>query len=77
MRDQLRTFITTEIMHDPDYPLEDDEALISSSLIDSMSLVYVQLFIEEQFSIRIADTDMTIETADNINDIVALIEVSR
>lgn len=74
MREDLRKFIAAELIRDPDYPLQDDEALISGGLIDSFSLVELQLFIEEQFSIRIDDPDMTADSADNLNDIVALIE---
>ena len=74
MHDKLRVFITSEIMHDPEYPLENDEALISGGLIDSFSLVELQIFIEQEFGVRIEDTDLTADAIDNINDLVALIE---
>jgi acyl carrier protein len=74
MREELRKFIASELIRDPDYPLQDDEPLISGGLIDSFSLVELQLFIEQQFGIRIDDTDMTVDSADNMNDIVAMIE---
>lgn len=73
MQDALRQFITTTIMKDPTYPLQDDEALISGGLIDSLSLVQLQLFIEKAFSVRIDDTDLTADTIDTINDLVAVI----
>lgn len=74
MRDELRKFIVTNLMRDPDYPLEDDESLISGGLIDSFSLVELQLFIEQQFGVRIEDTAMTADSADSINLVVGLIE---
>lgn len=74
MHDKLRTFITTTLMRDPGYPLQDDEALISGGLIDSFSLVELQLFIEQEFGIHIDDTDLTADAIDNINDLVALIK---
>jgi acyl carrier protein len=74
MREELRKFIASELIRDPDYPLQDDEPLISGGLIDSFSLVELQLFIEQQFGTRIDDTDMTVDSADNMNDIVAMIE---
>ena len=74
MHDKLRAFITTELMRDPGYPLQDGEPLISGGLIDSFSLVELQLFVDNEFGIRIEDTDLTADSADNINDIVALIE---
>jgi len=39
MKDQLAEFITAQILKDPNRALADDEALISSGLIDSFSLV--------------------------------------
>jgi len=77
MRDDLRTFITGDLMRDPDYPLKDDESLIAGGLIDSFSLVELQIFIEQQFGIHIEDTELTADAIDNINDIVALIEARQ
>lgn len=77
MHDALRMFITETIMKDAEYPLADDEALISGGLIDSLSLVELQLFIEEHFGIRIHDTDLTADAIDTINDLVAVIETYR
>jgi acyl carrier protein len=77
MRDELRTFITTELMRDPGYQLQDDEALISGGLIDSFSLVELQLFIEQQFGVFIDDTELTADAIDNMNDIIALIEARK
>lgn len=73
MHDQIRQFITSEIMNDPHYQLTNDEPLITGGLIDSFSLVNVQLFIEEQFGVLIPDIEMTVETANTIDDIVQLI----
>ncbi len=77
MRDELRRYITHELMNDPDYELKDDEPLISGGLIDSFSLVNLQLFIEEQFGIFIDDTELTADAIDSVNDLAALIEARQ
>jgi len=77
MQDELRTFITSELMRDPDYPLKDDESLIAGGLIDSFSLVELQIFIEQQFGVHIEDTELTADAIDNMNDIIALIEARQ
>ena len=77
MRDELRKFITTELMRDPTYDLKDDEPLISGGLIDSFSLVELQLFVEQQFGVFIEDTELTADAVDNINDVVRLIEARQ
>jgi len=77
VNDALRTFITTELMHDPEYPLKDDEELISGGLIDSFSLVELQIFIEQEFGVRVDDTELTAEAIDTINDLVSVIEKTK
>lgn len=77
MHEALRKFITSELMKDEGYPLQDDEALISGGLIDSFSLVELQLFIEQEFGVRVDDTELTAEAIDTINDLVAVIEKTQ
>lgn len=73
-REELRKYITAELMRDANYQLRDDEALISGGLIDSFSLVELQLFIEQKFGVFIDDTELTTDAIDCLNDIVALVE---
>lgn len=73
-REELRKYITAELMRDANYQLGDDEALISGGLIDSFSLVELQLFIEQKFGVFIDDTELTTDNIDCLNDIVALVE---
>jgi acyl carrier protein len=74
MHDKLCAFITSALIRDAQYPLKNDEALISGGLIDSFSLVELQLFIECEFNVRLDDTELTASAIDSINDLVALIE---
>ncbi|TVR22318.1 MAG: hypothetical protein EA396_06530 [Anaerolineaceae bacterium] len=77
MREQLRRYIREELMKAPDYDLQDDEELISGGLIDSLELVKLQLFIEEEFGLLIDDTDMTVDTANSVDAIIRLIEQAQ
>lgn len=77
MYEALRNFITTELMRDPGYNLKNDEALISGGLIDSFSLVELQIFIEQEYGVHIEDTELTAEAVDTMNDLIALIEARK
>jgi acyl carrier protein len=77
VRETLRMFITVNLMSDSRYKLGDDEALISGGLIDSFSLVELQLFIERQFGVRIDDTELTVEKINCLNDIVTLVQTRQ
>jgi len=68
VKKKLKTYICHEIIKNKDYPLREDEPLITGGLIDSFSLVHIAVFIEKEMGIRIPDTDFTIENMDTVND---------
>ncbi len=51
VKDKLRTFILNELLNNPDYPLKDDEGLITGGLMDSFSLAQIGVFVEDAFDI--------------------------
>ena len=71
---QLSTFIKTTILKQPNRVIEPTEALISSGLIDSFSLMDIALFVEDTFGVRIEDTELNAGTFDNLNQLTSLIE---
>jgi len=77
MQNQIATYISTELLKDPTRKIAVDEALISSGLVDSFSLVDLALYIEETFEARIDDTELTADVFDTIEELVALISARR
>lgn len=71
---QLAVFIATDILKQPDRSLDPEEPLISSGLIDSFSLMDVALFVEDNYGVRIEDTELNADTFDNLTQLAALIE---
>jgi acyl carrier protein len=59
VRDRLREFVRRELLGNPNYPLRDDEPLITGGLIDSFALAQVGVFIEQAFGVYLPDTDLT------------------
>jgi acyl carrier protein len=73
--DNIRNFITDELLHvAPASPLDDHEPLIESGIIDSMGIMALLAFVEEQFSIQIPGDDLIPENFSSISTITALIE---
>lgn len=70
---QLKNYIATQILRQPNANIKDNEALITSGLVDSFHLVDLSLFIEEQFGVRIDDTELTADTFDTLEQLAALI----
>lgn len=69
----LASYITTEILKQPNRLLPPDEPLITSGLIDSFSLVDLALFIEDTFDVKIDDTELNSDTFDTLKQLADLI----
>ena len=70
----LGAFIASKILKQPNRTIAADEALISSSLIDSFSLMDIALYVEDTFGVRIEDTELNADTFDTLTQLAALID---
>ena len=77
LRDRLRDFVRSELLRKPNYPLADDEPLITGGLIDSFALAQVGVFVENSFGVYLPDTDLTVANMDTIERMVACILRAR
>ena len=71
IRRQMRAFILSELVREPDYPLRDDEGIISSGLMDSFALAELGVYVEDAFDVYIPDADLTVAKMDSLNQMVA------
>lgn len=70
---KLKKFICEEILNNADYPLTDEEALITSGLMDSFALAQIGVFVELEFNVYIPDPELTVDRMNTINDMSARI----
>jgi acyl carrier protein len=73
----LRSFIVDSLLKDPGRALGPDEALVSSGLIDSFSLVDLALFVETSFGVRLHDVELRADVFDTLDQLTTLIEARR
>jgi len=71
IRARLRGFIRAEILGRSDYPLRDDEPLITGGLMDSFSLAHLAVFIEKELGVRLPDAAFSVEEMDTLDRVVA------
>ena len=73
IRSEVRTYILDEFLPDsePD-ELEDDMALASGGILDSIATVKLVTFLEEEYGIEVGAHEMG--DLDSIDDIVTLVE---
>ncbi len=66
--------IAKSILKQPNRSIQPDEALISSGLIDSFSLVDLALLVEDEYGILIDDTELNADSFDTLEELAALIQ---
>ncbi|MCX8061126.1 MAG: acyl carrier protein [Anaerolineales bacterium] len=72
--DDLSKFIAEKILQSPTRKIAQDEALISSGLLDSFHLIDLAIYIEERFGVKIEDTELNRQTFDNLEQLAKLIQ---
>ena len=77
LTNSLETFITQKVLQQPKRAIKPDEPLLSSGLIDSFSLMDLALFVEDQFGVRIDDTELNAETFNTLKELANLIAERR
>jgi acyl carrier protein len=69
----LAGYISAEILKQPNRLLHQDDPLITSGLIDSFSLVDLALFVEDNFNVKIDDTELNSDTFNTLAQLADLI----
>ena len=71
----IKDYITSEIMHNEKQisALKNDESLLEKGIIDSVGLLHLLTFIEEQFNIQIPDEEVVPENFETLNRIANFI----
>lgn len=72
--DSLGQYIAAKVLKQPKRVIGADEALISSGLIDSFSLVDLALYVEDQFGVHIDDSELNASTFDTLSQLDSLIQ---
>ena len=69
IKEQVRSFLTTNFyVADPD-SLKDDVSLLDRGIIDSTGVLEVIFFVEDTFGIKVEDSEMLPENLDSIERI--------
>ena len=73
--DSIRDFITGEILHGTlKNPLNDQDPLIESGIIDSMGVMTLLAFLEDKFLIQIPGDELLPENFESISTITNLVD---
>jgi acyl carrier protein len=73
----LAHYVAADILSQPNRTIGENDPLISSGLIDSFHLVDLSLFVEQQFGVRIDDSELSAATFDTLAQLAELIRQRR
>jgi len=78
IKDQLRNYIFSELARD-NYSknLSDDDSLVENGVLDSVAIVQLLSFIEDNFGIIINDEELIPENFETINSMYSLIKLKE
>jgi acyl carrier protein len=75
VREELRKLILENyLFSDNQDDLKDDVSFMDLGVIDSTGIMEVVIFMEENFGIKVLDTDLLPENLDSINALVAFVD---
>ena len=75
---KLKKFIMTEVSPDLNLPqLDDDEPLIESGIIDSLGVLKIMAFLDEEFGIDLSAEQIKLENFKNVTSICSLVEKNK
>jgi acyl carrier protein len=69
IKTKIRQFVIGNFLFGDDRGLKDNSSFLEEGLIDSTGIVELVSFIEEEFSITVADMELLPENLDSINNI--------
>lgn len=65
----LKDYIKNEFLRDPNANLDENEDLLVAGILDSLSMLNLVAFIEENFDIQVADEDVVYDNFKSINSL--------
>ncbi len=75
---QIRDFIARNLLFSDDgFNYDDDASFLEEGIVDSVGIMELVLFIEEQFGFSVADEDLTPDNFDSVNKLANYVERQR
>lgn len=78
VRDKVRSYIIENFLFGDSGPLGDDEmSLLDGGIIDSVGVMELVAFLEQDFGLKVADEELVPDNLDSVDNLVAFIGRKR
>jgi acyl carrier protein len=75
--DLILEFIRESLLDDSAVEIDEDTSLFDSRFLDSLNLVEILRFLEDEFSVRVSPSEVTLENLDSASRMTALLDRKR
>jgi acyl carrier protein len=76
-KEVLRKHIAETILFSKEYPYADSDSFLENGVIDSMNVVELVLFLEQQFGIQVADHEIVPDNFDSIEKLANFVQTKQ
>jgi acyl carrier protein len=74
VKQNLRQFVIDNFLFGQAGELKDDDSFLENGIIDSTGVLELIAFLEEQFGLELAESDLTPDNLDSIDKVTRLVE---
>jgi acyl carrier protein len=74
IKEKVRTFITESFYVIDEMKLTDESSLLEKGVVDSTGILEVISFLEEKFSMQVAEDEMVADNFDSITNIASFVD---
>ena len=75
---RLHDFVEENFLYmRPDFELQSDQSLMGNGIVDSMGVMEMIQFLEEEFGVEVGDDDITEDNLGSLNAITAFVIARR
>jgi acyl carrier protein len=70
----LREFIANNFLFSAEFSLGDEDSFMEAGILDSIGVLHVILFLEENYQIKLADDEIVAENLDSIHNLKKFVD---
>jgi Acyl carrier protein len=70
----LRKFIANNFLFSAEFSLGDEDSFIEAGILDSIGVLHVILFLEENYHIKLTDDEIVAENLDSIHNLKKFVD---
>jgi acyl carrier protein len=74
----IRSYIAQNILFSGDeYPYPDEASFLDEGIVDSMNVLELVSFVEDQYGIKVADSDIVPDNFDSVSKLAAFVQIKK